>query len=494
MDSFARLLECNAVCAAVYLDVKNKKLWLANNKVHETSNEHNQFIEKMHIVFKLVSNEKLSIIEIISQLKDIIAINLKPNLRYDLTTLTNANINIAAYVESWLNELFQSGCSSKDWLASSSNELEHDNPQIRTILLKAMERTVKLAKDFLKLRDYLLATDNNDEIKEGILFAIKKNSFCIIHADNKDVHAEMRIISQMTNSNTRRNPYVAISKLCCGHCALAIKALGIETRGTHGKGYNWMLPKFIEDNPDKLQKYLGEKAYECYEQLPPIKKASAKQFLQSKESNPNNRQVRMDADSSESDIDFGPDLSDEDKVLELEEYQLAEVWKIRNIRRYHQKEWEFLCDIDQGLNKILDLYNSKDDKFSALTDSKVRDLISDVARSEDTLKSDIFEKMSELFDENQKLFWMIVNDEYDTVLEYGLDEFIASYNAKINNIGFNSDEEEEAYDEDTSAYHDGEPIESICYSEVRGELEEENGWGYDYNSDDSSNRWGYRSD
>jgi hypothetical protein len=72
--------------------------------------------------------------------------------------------------------------------------------------------------------------------------------------------------------------FVAISKLCCGKCTLALMALrevleiDFIVQGSHMKTYDtgtgWPTPAFLLNNPEAMQHFLGDKAYALYQDYP----------------------------------------------------------------------------------------------------------------------------------------------------------------------------------------------------------------------------------
>jgi clumping factor A len=490
LDSFARLLEGNSICAAVYYHANTNVLWLASNKIHHDSRLHNNQIHYLNSVFSLISQEDLSAEIILVELTKIIYLNLRQEKRFEIGKVAHSQLtindreydDIKVVINEWLNELFESNLSTKEWREQASQALECED-DVRKILLEVIKKISRFVRDFLKIRDFLTYASKQDASSTEILSAIRNRRFEIIHVEGKDVHAEMRILSQMLSSPTTQYPYIGISKLCCDHCGLALNAFGAQSRGIHGQGAKWPAPGFLTNNPTHLKKYVGEDAYSVFRQLSPKKQREALGFISSKESNPTKENARhgryMSADSSDSDIEFGAHCSDEEQAEELRDFPLGDIWWYRDIKKYSQEKLERLVSVGLTLTQAIALYKEDRNKFTAIASKRAVSLIQEISDTNfDGDSLDVFEKLSAIYDENKVLFWSILNDESDLVVEHGLDEMCDRYNAKTAQFSENnSDGEENDY-----------------YGLVSADVTRENGWDYDSNSDDSDNYYTYRED
>ena len=89
----------------------------------------------------------------------------------------------------------------------------------------------------------------------------------------KDIHAEMKIVQFLWEKELLNRTvinYIGITKPCCYLCTVALNAAGInvpgQTRGSHGQRFDWTIPRFILADENILQSFLGEEAYELWQQ------------------------------------------------------------------------------------------------------------------------------------------------------------------------------------------------------------------------------------
>lgn len=483
IDSLARLLEGNSICAAVYYHAETKELWLANNKVHATSRPDNDQITTMKSVFSLVSEEHLSIETILERLTNVICLNFAQEKRFEQAKLNSKSFDIKAYVSEILKDMFKSGHATKVWMASAIKNMEEED-DIKNAIALLIKKTTRIARDFLKLRDFLLKENLTDPIAQGLLKAIREQKIKIIHCEGKDVHAEMRIVANQLSKPSNGETYIGISKLCCDHCSLAMQAFGIKSRGLHGQSAKWPIPSFISSNHNNLTKYMGDAAYLDYQGLSKLKQKESLDYVASKESNPTKENARhgrsMYADTSDSDIEFGLNMSDdEDAAADVEEFPLADVWTLRHITYFHPKEFDRLQKIGLSMKEIIHLYKEPKEKFDAMGSEHAYALIQRLSENESgDNESEVFDKLSDIFDDNENLFWRIVEDDNELVVNFGLKEVCDRYNEKAANK-HEDDREGEHHDYDS-------------YDEVGDELVEDNGWDYVHDSDDSENEWKHK--
>lgn len=428
LDSLARLLEGKATCAAVYYNALTNRLWIANNKIFNNSRETNNYIKNLNDAFHLISQEDISIKDILDKLSKIILANYEVEHRYKIRDFKENNIDLAVLIENWLKDLFISALTTKEWENQIAEKLESDSTS--QLKLHVVNRLVKLTRDFLKIRAYLLSTKTRNAISDGILLAIKNNHYDIMHDEGKDVHAEMRILSNIYNSEDVNHLYIGISKLCCAHCARAIKAFNLECRGLHGQVYNWPVPDFISNSALYLKTFVGKRSYKAYKKMKQESKKEALQFIASKESCPKSKPRSMYADSSDSDIEFGLHCDEGPITSPVKNMPLANIWTIRHIKMCYEDEFYFLSEIGLSIHQILDLYKTKS-KFFDLATKKVFEICNKLAKDELDAgylnPKNIFERLCGLYDKDLKFYKHIIDDNGEGAYAHLLDELFAKY-------------------------------------------------------------------
>lgn len=490
LDSLARLLEGDGTCASVYFDKKSRQIFIANNKIHCTSHKDNNSIRNLKAIFSLVTDETLSIEEIVEKLSEAIWLNFDWQATYKLSNSQKKDMQ--DQILRLLKGAFESGLKTKAW--KKNVVLEENNKSSKLI-----EKTAKFLRDFLKLRDFLLYDYRHTTLAKDIYDAIHHNRYTILHTEENKVHAEMRILSQLLNEPDREAQYAGLSRLCCSHCGLAMAAFNLPKRGVHGQAYNWPLPRFIRENESHLKTYMGKKSYKEYIKLNPEKKAEALTFLSSKEScnrNENAKQGReMRADSSSSDVEFGVTLTDSDDNEELQSWPLADVWEMRHIRHAYEEEYRDLREIGVSMDMLVNLYKNNFNKFQALVNFDIINLANAIEIENDSFgydASDAFDKLAEIYDDDRDLFNSIMADDINEhpLIEYGVDEFIDRYYAKKRPYSGSSNDESDCY-----VPSDDDDDSNDLYAKIKDELSDENnGFEYTYHSDDSENAWRYSDD
>lgn len=299
LDSLARLLEGNSICAAVYFNTLDNSLWVASNKVHAASRTSNAHIDNIKHTFELITDERVSNEEALSQLSKSIYDNFTQENRWLLTSLEKAKIDLLATIKAWLKDFSDSGEPSKTWLKNFIDQLECD-ASIRKALEKCAAKIARLARDFLKLRNFLRSSNLQSSLSGNIAKALREKKYQILHFDNKDVHAEMRILGKILKTPGAEKSYVGISKLCCAHCALAVAAFETSTRGLHGQAVDWPLPECVKDN---LKTYLGKESYALYAQQTADNQKEILTYATTKKNSPikGSKNRNMNADWSDSD-------------------------------------------------------------------------------------------------------------------------------------------------------------------------------------------------
>lgn len=135
---------------------------------------------------------------------------------------------------------------------------------------------------------------------------------------------------------------------------------------------------------------------------------------------------------------------------------------LRDIKNSYPGEFENLVDVGCSNKEIYDLYRASYNKFIALADDKVLNLIKNC---EDF---DLFDELSSIYDTDKICFRDIVNDEDDLILTHGIEEVRNTYRQLV-----------ERYAHENS---DGEHNDII--NMVDAEL---NGWGDELENSSSDN-------
>ena len=93
-----------------------------------------------------------------------------------------------------------------------------------------------------------------------------KKSIEVVDLLENNVHAEMRLLYHFIETGSKKF-YIAITKLCCALCHLAVKIVhNFDVAGTHGKGFEWLLSQECT-NEEFLQKFLGEDLFQKFKTL-----------------------------------------------------------------------------------------------------------------------------------------------------------------------------------------------------------------------------------
>jgi hypothetical protein len=143
---------------------------------------------------------------------------------------------------------------------------------------------------------------------------------------------------------------------------------------------------------------------------------------------------------SEDAFDYGPNPI---QIPGFEDFPLNDVWQVRHLKMCHEKELDRLMSIGIKLIEIADLYKKSRKKFEAISSQKSYILMKEIANnSKDTLE-EIFLKLSNIYDENESLFWNIIQDEDHLVARHGLNEVYDRYKAQVNKSPYSYDSEED---------------------------------------------------
>lgn len=493
LDSLARLLEQNLICTAVTYDNESKKILISCNKISEKNDKIINAFKQINNVITLLADHEASIKQIVTGLTEIITLNFCQEERYLYNSLPGDSGSkkgkVKEVITKLLLDLFYSGESTKEWRKQIVDMPLYQGLKAENIetafLTKLLNKIARISRDFIKLRKLIFSV-THDPDDSALQIALKERRTEIIQADEPDVHAEMRLINKLATSNTTINNYIGISKLCCDKCGLAVDVMQVETRGKHGQGYGWPLPKFIKDDMTIFKKYVGDLAYGLYEKLAPQEKQAFLEHIKSDVSaafpNENARHGRyQDADTSSSDGEFG--VLDSDKELDnnATEFPFYLIWALRKIKQDHPSRLKNLLRGGIGLQEAVCLYINDERKFLTLSGSKEK---VSAMRCKNAIKliqkdEDNDDLLSELFDINPNLFWFVVNDKDNLLDEYSIQEIKQRYLFIVNcpkNKFFDNDSDQE------SPFSQDENI----FNRIIDDLKKE--YGYDYSSSSSSNR------
>ncbi|MGC0372430.1 MAG: hypothetical protein DGJ47_001143 [Rickettsiaceae bacterium] len=349
MDSLARLLSYNTSCASVSFD--GVDLNISFNEIYKTEQlkytqgEHKgKSVPRIEQVKKVLSylqgysqskDQEKFIEDNSDKEKDIIFSSaqyydqpmgssfVKDHLEYHsnkgsykptIQELHEKAYNIA--VEKGLNpskELME-GENEKQQYTKEANKhyIEYIPDDVRAV--------VRLKRDLTKLRNALNDNDNfnkrfdNENLKTAFKQGFKESQILLTGEANDKCHAEMRQVQYYKdllneyNINKKNSDwmagegskivekleylknngaYIGLSKLCCGHCSLALNkdgqgldvltlkvAVGVdETQidigtigGSHGLSFEWYIVEAIKNNENMLKNFLGTDAYNIYQE------------------------------------------------------------------------------------------------------------------------------------------------------------------------------------------------------------------------------------
>jgi hypothetical protein len=486
LDSLARLLEGDSICAAVSYDAKTQALLVASNQIHRNSRADNKQVKFINKVIYLIRDENLSLEEITRKLIGIIITNFLKEERRLISVEGISEAKLTEHVGKMLRNLFLSGQNTRDWL-SNSNAEDYEGLSDR-LFNKLAKKVSRLARDFLKLRSSLLTNSiHNQAAETDILNILHQAEVKILKQEGKGVHAEMGVIAVTRAAPVDARPYTGISKLSCDHCGLAMDVFSMPHRGQHGQGAQWPFPSFISTDAKVLEKYQGKDTYAKYQKLSKEKQKEALSYMASKDSSPIRENARhgrkMEADSSESDVEAGLNCSDEAKAEEITGFSLEDVWSLRYLKYRFSEEFRRLTELGIGFAEVLALYKNSTDKFLAIANEKTCRLIWNEHEYGQQNICELLEKLSVLYDADEQSFWGLVNDEEDAISKFGFDEVYDRIFA---------DSSSAEPQDDLNEYRSADEEELDRYQTVAADLEEENGWDYDYCSNDSENEWGYK--
>lgn len=264
LDSLARLLEGNSLCAAAYFD--GKKILITSNKLGATSREDNEtkrlINEILDYYLQLVTKAKHRDIAQLRKTLNDERIKLFQNIciknicgQMGKATIAGCDEYInkfASYVLALPNDPIN---DSKNTGLHKFKEFvgqEVRDAKVGMLFGACIVAIPRLARDFRKLENYF--------IREGKTL-LKKDPVIIQHGTK--LHAEMQLIQEViVNNGISKIGYIGISKLCCLDCASVILAINIGngqgqqldeefkvlTRGQHDICFNdkWKMPDFLK--------------------------------------------------------------------------------------------------------------------------------------------------------------------------------------------------------------------------------------------------------
>lgn len=182
-------------------------------------------------------------------------------------------------VDNFISVIYEKFCSYPDDL-DMEDRLKRVKEEIRTGKITPPQIFGSQIKRFLK--DFHRYLKDIEKVESFVIDDTKRNgslsrflaskvspylpSPALVLDDLEDnVHAEMRVILHFI-LNKKEPEHIAISKLCCAHCTLVMKQLGITSVcGSHAKAYpNWKLSDVFIKNKKLLKKILGKNLYGKY--------------------------------------------------------------------------------------------------------------------------------------------------------------------------------------------------------------------------------------
>ncbi|OGT15331.1 MAG: hypothetical protein A3B69_00105 [Gammaproteobacteria bacterium RIFCSPHIGHO2_02_FULL_38_33] len=419
LDALARLLEHDQICVAVRYDLNKKKIIISSNKIHHTSKKTNMHIKNIEKMMKLLANHKASMHKIIDKLSYVIAKNFYQEFWRELKG--RSFYDIKKEVKKQLSHLFNSGQETKIW---QENCLKRNTGSEASLI----DRTSRLARDFIKLRKSILNLSSEKGESKAILESLRDQNFSFSRTGSSHRHAEMRQMYAFSNltSQERKASYIGISKLSCRRCSSVTKSLGIPTRGQHGRVFKqWEAPRFFKKDPDLLEKFFGHANDIVYEDLSDREKIKAWAFIQGGEvlTSSNDLKTNMLPDSSSSDEAFGlSDASDDIDTLKVENVICA-----NDAKTWNRKAYDRLLGEEVSPEKIVKIFQALPEKFDALGSRCVRDLLKD-----DSIE---FDELERLFDENPVLFQFVTEDQAELISKEGFEGAVARYRKALEKLG-----------------------------------------------------------
>ncbi len=403
--------------------------------------------------------------EIIDELASIISKNIEQEFRYKLdgTTLEELEENAQSHLEN----LFFFGDKTKAW-----EELRDTIPGTLEHIL--VNRTSRLARDFMKLRKSVLELSHCEGEDKAILEALRDKNFDFCKAGIRDAHAEMRQVDEVIE-NTGKKPYIATSKLCCARCALVVETLDIPTRGQHARLFNkWPAPGFFKSVPSSFRKVLGEEPTYIYNALSNEDKTNALKFIEEGKSWHLQKvpKRKMLPDTSSSDEIFG--LSDE----EINDVDVSDIFNGNRIKTHEPEAYKFLRqEEDVSISNIAHLFKDSSEKMALLGRPDVMRFLKNYSTHDGVN----FDRLFELYDENSDLFAYVIANKVDLIDQSGFETAVEYYRTALNRVN-------ECYNDPENP---GNPDDLDVDNVAEAEYQRENGWDYTENSSDSENRYGY---
>lgn len=246
LDSLARLLEGNHICAAVC--AVGDKVYIATNQLtkgsrQETRNRLQDLLKVLSV--KVFGEEDLKIF------KKVVLESVKSSAQGKMT-LNDGEILVIA--EKFARQGFE------EWNKTTIVQLKQQYKTYSRLSDAVMVHSLaeRLATDFLKVRKEI-----RDNKVSNLLH--RKSTFEILEAEKSGVHAEMTILDKLLQEGNAAPVYIGISKKCCDKCTDVIKAVNvalgakieiddseeeipdtIQVSGVHPQQpANWVKPSFL---------------------------------------------------------------------------------------------------------------------------------------------------------------------------------------------------------------------------------------------------------
>jgi hypothetical protein len=279
LDSIARLIEGNSICAAIALE--NNSFLIATNTNFVTNSEAQGYvlINTVMSFFKEIANISDEMYQ-----SDAFKMPFKETFR-KICRESMSGLQLPTYIrdelekDDFIDRVIKASkkanyAYSRELRDYMSQRVEYGHSQASHG--SAFHVCVALMQDFDKVRKFIRENKNNMDHPptKSFIQAIRNYQTTNIIGNEKlspkvlnpgtreKMHAEMRILAlidnQLKNKESRYANYIGISKLCCLDCHAMIYAVNhanynnnIEIRGAHNVAHvgNWNAPFNITGNP-----------------------------------------------------------------------------------------------------------------------------------------------------------------------------------------------------------------------------------------------------
>lgn len=296
MDELAWLLEGTSKCAAV--SIIGNKFYIASNEFFSgtESVKNNSSLKYVYSImnhFKCIANNSYTNNEVKIENRDrLMQEHCKRHFNSEFSGFFKINDSVLEKVvttEVLRNKTGKSSLFSElaELSAKKKIELEPEYHKALGFGLDVYRRILKIENFINKARQNEFSHSFNKEQLEAFKnFSYsddkegRKKSNILFLEDEKDVHAEMQILSILIQMMENRDPaisdlaklYIGISKLCCLECYCmlcaandVLKATSVELRfkGAHKESFNWKFPLNFKMQPgesDRKSKYKSLKS------------------------------------------------------------------------------------------------------------------------------------------------------------------------------------------------------------------------------------------